>query len=164
MRISITKRFVYFTEQDFKTNYMLLLILLTAAFAATTLKTIFSFAAAELFRQPYQEPYLLAALVSHFNVCDTKTNRYIGVGIQYVLGLLFVIGFQLLLNKGWVTLSYESILLYGTLIGILSMLGWLFMFMQARSKPQMNSYGYYTQLFVANIVFAFTMAGCYIII
>ena len=143
---------------------MILLILLTAAFAATTLKTIFSFATAQFFRQPYQEPYLLAALVSHFNVSDTKTNRYIGVGIQYVLGLLFVIGFQAMLNTGWMTLSYDSILLYGTLIGILSMIGWLFMFMQAQSKPQMNTYGYYTQLFIANIVFAFTMAGCYMII
>ena len=108
---------------------MILLILLTAAFAATTLKTIFSFVTSELFRQPYQEPYLLAALVSHFNVRDTKTNRYIGVVIQYALGLLFVLGFQALLNTGWMTLTYDSILLYGALIGILSMVGWLFMFM-----------------------------------
>lgn len=143
---------------------MILLILLTAAFAATTLKTIFSFVTSELFRQPYQEPYLLAALVSHFNVRDTKTNRYIGVVIQYALGLLFVLGFQALLNTGWMTLTYDSILLYGALIGILSIVGWLFMFMQARSRPQMNSYGYYTQLFMAHIVFAFTMAGCYMII
>ncbi|WP_293889745.1 hypothetical protein [Flavobacterium sp.] len=90
---------------------ILLLLLLTAAFAATTLKTIFSFVTSELFHQPYQEPYLLAALVSHFNVSDTKTNRLIGSGIQYSMGLLFVIGFQTLLNTGWITLSYDSILL-----------------------------------------------------
>ncbi|MCF6129604.1 hypothetical protein L1S35_07965 [Flavobacterium sp. AS60] len=143
---------------------MILLILLTAAFAATALKTIFSYATAQLFRQPYQEPYLLAALVSHFNVSDTKTNRYIGISIQYFLGLLCVIGFQALLSNGLMTLTYDSILIYGSLIGILSMIGWLFIFMQARSKPQMNVYGYYTQLFMANIVFAFAMAGCYIII
>ncbi len=143
---------------------MILLILLTAAFAATTLKTIFSFATSELFRQPYQEPYLLAALVSHFNVRDTKTNRLIGFIIQYTCGLLFVIGFQALLNTGLMTLSLDNILLYGAFIGVLSIVGWLFMFMQARSKPQMNSYGYYTQLFAAHIVFAFTMAGCYLII
>ncbi len=143
---------------------MILLILLTAAFAATSLKTIFSFVTSQMFRQPYQEPYLLAALVSHFNVRDTKTNRYIGLVIQYALGLLFVIGFQALLNTGWMTLTYDSILIYGTLIGILSMVGWLFLFMQARSKPQMNSYGYYTQLFIGNILFAFTVAGCYMII
>ncbi|WP_136152422.1 hypothetical protein [Flavobacterium sangjuense] len=106
----------------------------------------------------------MSALVRHFNVSDTKTNRYIGVGIQYVLGLLCVIGFQAMLNTGLMTLSYDSILIYGSLIGILSMIGWLFIFMQARSKPQMNVYGYYTQLFMANIVFAFTMAGCYMII
>ena len=143
---------------------MILLILLTTAFAATTLKTIFSFVTSEMFRQPYQEPYLLAALVSHFNVRDTKTNRYIGIGIQYTMGLLFVLGFQALLNTGYMTLTYNSILLYGVIIGILSIIGWLFMFMQARSKPKMNSYGYYTQIFMAHIVFAFTMAGCYVII
>ena len=143
---------------------MILLILLTAAFAATTLKTIFSFVTSEMFRQPYQEPYLLAALVSHFNVRDTKTNRYIGIGIQYTMGLLFVLGFQALLNTGYMTLTYNSILLYGVIIGIFSIIGWLFMFMQARSKPKMNSYGYYAQIFMAHIVFAFTMAGCYVII
>lgn len=143
---------------------MILLLLITVAFAATTFKTIFNFVTSELFHQPYQEPYLLATLVSHFNVDDTKTNRLIGSGIQYSMGLLFVIAFQGLLNSGWITLSYHSILLYGTFIGILSMLGWLFIFMQARSKPQMNSYGYYTQLFMGNIVFAFTVAGCYMII
>ena len=143
---------------------MILLILLTAAFAATTLKTIFSFVTSEMFRQPYQEPYLLAALVSHFNVRDTQTNRYIGIAVQYTMGLLFVLGFHALLNTGWMTLTYNSILLYGALIGILSIIGWLFMFMQARSRPQMNSYGYYTQIFIAHIVFAFTMAGCYVII
>ncbi len=143
---------------------MILLILLTAAFAATSLKTIFSYITSEMFHQPYQEPYLLAALVSHFNVKDTKTNRYIGLGVQYAIGLLFVLGFQAALNTGLITLSYDSILLYGALIGLLSIVGWLFMFMQARSKPQMNSYGYYTQLFVGHIVFAFVMAGCYIVI
>ena len=143
---------------------MILLILLTAAFAATTLKTIFSFVTSEMFRQPYQEPYLLAALVSHFNVRDTQTNRYIGIAVQYTMGLLFVLGFNALLNTGWMTLTYNSIMLYGALIGILSIIGWLFMFMQARSRPQMNSYGYYTQIFIAHIVFAFTMAGCYVII
>ena len=143
---------------------MIILILLTAAFAATTLKTIFSYVTSLVFHQPYQEPYLLASLVSHFNVKDSTTNRNIGLGIEYSIGLLFALGFQAMLNKGLLTLSYDSVFLYGTIIGILSILVWLFMFMQARNRPQMNSIGYYTQLFVANIIFAFTMAGCYIII
>ena len=143
---------------------MTLLILLTAAFAATTLKTIFSYFTSVVFNQPYVEPYLLAALVSHFNVSDTTTNRNIGRFIQYTMGLFFVIGFQILYTKGWLTLSYDSILIYGAVIGLLSIIGWLFLYIQAGSKPQMNYIGYYTQLFIANIVFAFTMAGCYIII
>ncbi len=143
---------------------MILLILLTAAFAATSIKTIFSYVTSVMFRQPYQEPYLLAALVSHFNVADNNTNRRIGSLIQYGLGLLFVLGFQAALSAGWLSLTYDGVLIYGALIGFLSIVGWLFMFMQAQSKPQMNSYGYYTQLLVAHIVFAFTMAGCYILI
>jgi hypothetical protein len=143
---------------------MIILILLTAAFAATSIKTIFSYITSLVFRQPYEEPYLLAALVSQFNVADTKTNRSIGMGIQYTLGLLFVLVFQALLNTGVITLSYPAVLLYGAAIGIISILGWLFMYMRAGSRPEMNSLGYYTQLFMANIVFAFTMAGCYSIL
>jgi hypothetical protein len=143
---------------------MIILILLTAAFAATSIKTIFSYVTSLLFRQPYEEPYLLAALVSQFNVADTNTNRFIGRGIEYTLGLLFVLIFQALLTTGLLPLSYEGILLYGAAIGIISILGWLFMYMRAGSRPEMNSLGYYTQLFMANIVFAFTVAGCYRII
>lgn len=143
---------------------MIVLILLTAAFAATSLKTIFSYITSLVFRQAYEEPYLLAALVSQFNVSDTTTNRTIGRGIQYTTGIVFVLGFQTLLTLGWLTLSYHCILLYGAILGILSILGWLFMYMQAGSKPQMNYIGYYTQLFMANIVFAFVMAGCYMIL
>lgn len=143
---------------------MILLILLTAAFAATSIKTIFSYITSVAFRQPYEEPYLLAALISQFNVADNTTNRHIGRGIEYSLGLLFVLIFQALLTTGWLTLSYDSVMLYGTGIGIISIVGWLFLFMQAGSHPQMNTVGYYTQLFIANIVFAFTMAGCYVII
>mgnify|MGYP001557511371 CR=1 FL=1 len=143
---------------------MILLILLTAAFAATSLKTIFSYITSEMFRQPLQEPYLLAGLISHFNVLDTKTNRNIGLGVQYALGFLFVIVFQALLTKGLLTLDFDSILLYGAITGLLSIIGWALMFMKARSKPQMNPIGYYSLLFTGHIVFAFTMAGCYIII
>lgn len=143
---------------------MVLLILLTAAFAATSIKTIFSYITSVVFRQPYQEPYLLAALVSHFTIADNRTNRIIGSVIQYVLGLLFVLGFHAALTAGWLTMSYNSIFVYGAIIGLLSIVGWLFMFMQARSRPIMNTYGYYTQLLAAHVVFAFTMAGCYMII
>ena len=143
---------------------MIILILLTAAFAATTIKTIFSYITSLVFRQPYDEPYLLAALVSHFNVSDSTTNRKIGRGIQYSIGLLFVFGFQAMLKTGLLTLSYKCILIYGTIIGILSIIGWGFIFVQAQSKPQMNPIGYYSQLFIANLVFAFTVAGSYILI
>ncbi|MCF6132499.1 hypothetical protein [Flavobacterium wongokense] len=143
---------------------MILLILLTAAFAATSLKTIFSYVTSEMFHQPFQEPYLLAAVISHFNVLDTKTNRRIGLGVQYAMGFLFVIVFQALLANGWMTLSYENILLYGSLIGIFSILFWAFLFVKSQSRPQMNAAGYYSLLFAGHIVFAFAMAGCYIII
>lgn len=136
-------------------------IIIIATLAATSLMTPFSYLTAWLLKQPYKEPFLLAVLLNYFHVIDTKTNKVIGWLLHYVLGLLFVGAFQILLSGGWATLSWSSALLYGAVIGVIGILGWQLMFMLAPKTPRMNYIGYYAQLFIAHLVFALTMVGCY---
>lgn len=123
--------------------------------------TLFSYLIAWLLKQPYKEPFLLAVLLNYFHVIDSKTNKVIGWVLHYVLGLLFVVAFQILLNVGWAKITWGSAILYGAVIGVIGILGWQLMFMLAPKTPRMNYAGYYAQLFIAHLVFAFTMVGCY---
>jgi len=132
-----------------------------ATFMATTLMTLFSYMVALLVAQPFKEPFLLAVLLNKFKVTDNTTNRVIGWILHYVLGLLFVLFFEVLLQMKWLSISWSSALIYGVVIGILGILGWKILFHVTNKKPKMNYTGYYTQLFIAHVIFAFTMVACY---
>lgn len=132
-----------------------------AAIMATTLMTLFSYMIALLAAQPFKEPFLLAVLLNKFKVTDNTTNRAIGWILHYVLGLLFVLLFEVLLQLKWLSVSWSSALIYGLVIGIMGILGWIILFQITDKKPKMNYAGYYTQLFIAHVIFAFTMVACY---
>lgn len=136
-------------------------IIIIAAFAATTQMTIFSYAIARLFNQPYDEPFLLAILLNRFGLNNRTINRYMGWGLHYFLGLLFVIGFQLLLDIEFLHLSWMSAIAYGIGIGIIGIIGWQAMFRLCRTAPKMEYLGFYIQLFFAHIIFSLVMVVCY---
>lgn len=140
---------------------MTYLLLLIAAFAATTQMTIFSYVIAKVFNQPYDEPFLLALLLNRLNVNNSTINRYVGWVLHYALGLVFVIGFQLLVNIGWMGITWISALIYGVVIGIIGISGWQFMFKLCQKQPKMDCVGFYIQLFFAHILFSFVMVLCY---
>lgn len=132
-----------------------------ATIMATTLMTLFSYTVAWIVGQPFREPFLLAVLLNKFKVTDNTTNRVIGWILHYVLGWLFVLFFEVVLQLKWLSVSWSSALIYGVVIGIMGILGWKILFRVTNKKPKMNYTGYYTQLFIAHVIFAFTMVACY---
>lgn len=137
-------------------------IILLAAFAATSLMTAFSYLVSEGFRELYKEPVLLQYLMTRFNFGITGNWKVIaGWTIHYIIGLIFVLIFHFLWKSGYFEITWLTGLIYGAIIGIVGIGGWVVMFILSNYKPRIDFKGYYFQLFIAHLVFAMTTVFIY---
>lgn len=136
---------------------MVIAAILLATLAATSSMTAFSYLVSEAYRKLYKEPVLLQFLMTrfHFNL-SPREKTIVGWIIHYTIGLLFVIAWYVLWNYGLFELTWLSGLIYGCVIGLIGIGGWVFMFMLADYHPQIDFKGYYLQLFFAHIIFGWT--------
>lgn len=133
---------------------MIVAVILLAAFVATSLMTAFSYLISETFRELYKEPVVLQFLMTRFRFnLSPKEKAILGWIIHYTIGLLFVIAWYFLWKLGLFDLTWLAGLIYGCVIGIIGISGWVFMFFLADYKPKIDFKGYYFQLFFAHVVF-----------
>lgn len=136
-----------------------MLPILTAAFTATTIMTLFSYVISWMSRQPFKEPLLLAVLLHNFNSAGSAVNKILGWVLHYMIGLAFSLGFHFLLYAGWTGLNPDSALVYGILTGTIGMAGWYCMFHFSSTQPVMDYRAFYMQLFIAHLFFSFSLVG-----
>ena len=141
---------------------MEIVLILLATVAATSLMTAFSYMVSEAFRELYKEPLLLQYLMTRFKIGIKGTMKVIaGWTLHYFIGLLFVLIFHLLWKSGLIEISWLVGLIYGTIIGIIGIGGWVVMFILSNYKPRIDFKGYYLQLFIAHMIFAMTIILVY---
>ncbi|MBC8004593.1 MAG: hypothetical protein H7X84_03885 [Verrucomicrobia bacterium] len=137
-------------------------IILLATVAATSLMTAFSYLVSEGFRELYKEPVLLQYLMTRFNFGITGIWKIIaGWTVHYIIGLIFVVIFHILWRWGLYEITWLTGLIYGIVIGIIGIGGWVVMFILSNYKPRIDFKGYYLQLFIAHLVFAMTTVFVY---
>lgn len=137
-------------------------IILLAAFAATSLMTAFSYMVSDAFRELYKEPLLLQYLITRFNIGITGVWKVItGWAVHYIIGLIFVVIFHILWRLNLYDITWLTGLIYGILIGIIGIGGWVVMFILSNYKPRIDFKGFYLQLFFAHLVFAMTTVSVY---
>lgn len=141
---------------------MEIVLILLAAIAATSLMTAFSYLVSEAFRELYKEPLLLQYLMTRFHFGITGIWKVIaGWTVHYLIGLIFVVIFHLLWQWGLYEITWLTGLMYGIVIGIIGIGGWVVMFILSNYKPRIDFKGYYLQLFIAHLVFAMTTVFIY---
>jgi hypothetical protein len=149
---------------NIKIGQMETLLLLTATFLATSAMTAFSYMVSESFRDLYKEPVLLEYVMSGLKLKLRNTQKAIlGWCIHYLIGLLFVLGYFILMWLGYIEINWLSGLAFGIIIGIIGILGWKIMFGVSGRMPIVSPSLYYLQLFFAHIIFAFTTVAAYYI-
>lgn len=137
---------------------MVIIAILLSTLAATSLMTAFSYLVSEAFRELYKEPVLLQFLMTRFSFNLTPKQKAIaGWIIHYTIGLFFVIVWYILWNHDLMELTWVAALIYGCVIGIIGIGGWVGMFILADYKPKIDFKGYYLQLFFAHLIFAMTV-------
>jgi hypothetical protein len=140
------------------------LLLLTATFLATTAMTGFSYMVSESFRDLYKEPVLLEYVMSGLKIKLSKAQKAIASWcLHYFIGLLFVLGYFALMWMGYIEVNLLTGLAFGTIIGMVGIIGWKIMFSASGRLPIVSPSLYYIQLFFAHIIFALTTVGVYFI-
>ena len=129
--------------------------IILATLVGTSLMTAFSYLISNAFNKLYKEPVLLNYLLQFLGInMRDNVKRLAGWVIHYIIGLLFVVIYDILWQN-LIEFSWLSGIVFGIISGIIGIMSWILMF-KTISNDELNiDYkGYYTQLFFAHIVFA----------
>ncbi|MDR7370206.1 hypothetical protein [Flavobacterium aquidurense] len=138
-------------------SFNIILQILTASIAATSVMTLFSYAISASARELYKEPVLLTYILTALRLKISKNLKTIyGWLLHYLIGLCFVIGYHFLWWNEFLEISWAASILLGVLSGIIGIISWIILFEIIPQKPNIDYKGYYTQLFVAHIIFGVT--------
>lgn len=136
--------------------------IILATIAATSLMTAFSYTISEAFRELYKEPLLLQYLMTRFRLGFKGTTKMIACwALHYFIGLIFVLIFHFLWKAGFIEITWLAGLIYGAIIGIIGIAGWVVMFNLSNYQPRIDFKGYYLQLFIAHVIFTLTIILVY---
>jgi hypothetical protein len=135
-------------------NFDIFLQILISSIAATSVMTLFSYIVSASVRELYKEPVLLTYILTRFHIeVSLKTKRVLAWLLHYIIGAFFVIIYHYLWRYNVVEFSWRIALLFGAISGIVGILGWMVLFKIIPQKPNIDFKGYYTQLFVAHVIF-----------
>lgn len=128
--------------------------IILATIVGTTWMTGFSYLISTTFNKLYKEPVLLNYLLLFLGVdMHENSKKLSGWIIHYIIGLLFVIAYDILWQYA-IEFSWISGIIFGMISGIIGIIGWIIMFRIPDAHLNLDYKGYYIQLFFAHIVFA----------
>lgn len=126
-----------------------------AAFSATNLMTTFSYLLSHHYNKLFKEPVLLNYIFRNSNVCPEGKWAIACAWItHYIIGLLFVISYQMLWIYSDISFGWVSGIAFGIASGIIGIIGWRGIFRLPNERPKVHLNEYNIQLFFAHIIFA----------
>ncbi|WP_286970081.1 hypothetical protein [Flavobacterium sp. UBA4854] len=136
--------------------------LILVSIGATSAMTWFSYVMSKKFQELYKEPVLLTFALKKTNISlSEKSQKTWGWLIHYIIGFLFVMGYQILWVKNILPVSPLNALLLGVISGVIGILSWIIIFKMTDHQPPIDFKGYYIQLFFAHIIFAVVATALY---
>jgi hypothetical protein len=142
---------------------MNVLLILPATIAGTTLMTGFSYLMGDAFRKLFKEPVLLNNVIRKSKIeLNPGYSGILGWFIHYLIGLTFIIAYDLIWRYTSIELSWLSGAILGAISGIIGILGWMILFRLPSEDPPVHYSAYYLQLFFAHIVFGLGATAVYI--
>lgn len=135
--------------------------IVSAALLGTTVMTLFSYLVAEIQKEKFREPELLATLLRRLvPELSSKYGRIAGWKIHYAVGLVFAIIYARLWEEKRVKPSAKSGLALGALSALPAIAVWRLTFLLHPSPPKIHFKRFYGHLFLAHLVFgAFAAIG-----
>jgi hypothetical protein len=135
---------------------MTAIITLVVAYIAVALMTTFSYIYSSIRKGKFKEPMLLNELMARLHWIPIHTIAYHPIGwlIHYVVGVFFVVIFQLVTEYTEINITFLTSTIAGAIFGVVGIAGWAISFrIHPSPPPDIRLREYYLQLFIAHIIF-----------
>lgn len=143
---------------------MFLMRFFLAWFIATFGMTLFSAVWSRMSKNQFREPALLSHIIASNSDYRTLTKQAYKIGwmLHILLGAAFLGIYELLWMFTGLERNFLWAFVFGTVLGILGVFGWMLMFKTIRYEFEFNYLQYYLHLYFAHLVFSFLALGCYL--
>lgn len=136
--------------------------ILVSALAATITMTGFSYLISAAYKKLFKEPVLLNKILERLGIdVQDGPKKAAGYILHYLIGVLFVIGYDLLWRYTTLDPTWFCGIIFGIFSGIIGIGGWMTIFRLPDMPPRVHFKEYYIQLFIAHIIFALTAVAVY---
>lgn len=141
----------------------ILFAIILGTVVSTTLMTIFSYIVSRLRNRQFTEPVLLNRMLCGFGILkEYQLERNItGWIIHYAVGLLFLLSYYFIWSKTTLDPTISTALILGCFSGLAGIIGWAILFRIQSVPANIRVSEYYTQLFIAHVIFALTATITY---
>lgn len=130
---------------------------IVAGVAATSIMTGFSYAVSALAHENFKEPRLLSLFIKRFTAVRHPLLHFSGWPVHYALGLVWAGVYTLCIRRNQKEASAEKALAFGLFSGATGVMIWRVMFRKHPHPPQTAHGKFYSQLFLAHILFALSL-------
>ncbi|SDJ89361.1 hypothetical protein SAMN05421823_101353 [Catalinimonas alkaloidigena] len=127
--------------------------LVRSSLIGTSAMTLFSYAAAALTQEQFEEPVVLGRLLQGRGQSPTVGQRIAGWGLHYAAGLGFTVGYHLLWRQTRLRPRPSTSALMGLANGVVGIGVWHLTFRLHPNPPALEWHKYYAQLLAAHVVF-----------
>jgi hypothetical protein len=128
---------------------------LVPSIAATSLMTLFSYCMSELEEKNFSEPELLAHIEK--KALPKKLSLPAGWATHYTIGILMTLSFNVIWSALRVKPTFQRGLISGSIGGLIAIVSWRILFSALPSRSRNYYSKFYTQLFLAHLVFGLTV-------
>jgi hypothetical protein len=130
-------------------------LILLSGIVATLLMTAFSYVMSVVFKDQFREPQLLNQLISGASSIPFTVSRFSIAGwiIHFLIGILFALQFNLLVNHMELEPYLHHGLVFGFIAGLIGIIGWKVMFWLNDNPPEININKFFFQLVIAHMIF-----------
>lgn len=128
--------------------------------------TVFTYIVSALWDKRFGQPELLTQLVNSSKLMkgSKPQGKWIGWVLHYAFGGVFLFGYVYLRALFELPVTFLWGLGYGCFAGILGILGWMSLFKFHHDPPFVDRNAFYTQLFLAHIIFSLTLSLLYLLL
>lgn len=126
--------------------------------------TLFSAIWSEVSGNQFREPTLLSKLINAYPVKNAfqKSSYALGWMLHFILGIIFLGFYEILWELTNLSRTFFWSLVFGSILGILGILGWMLLFKIVNFSSQFNYLQYYIHLYFAHLIFSLSAFFVYI--
>lgn len=142
---------------------MSLMLFILVWLIAVVCMTVFSAVWSKISGHQFREPALLSQLLDkHVHQANLPRQGYaLGWVIHFLLGIVFLGFYEVLWRLTNVERSLIWGLIFGSLLGVLGILGWKILFKAVGFSSAFNYRQYYIHIYFAHVVFSLTALVVY---